>query len=270
MRRLINWFTVGFDVGGCDPFALVPSSSIVCQRADVRRETAFEFVEALASGFNFRRVTASRVNFIATTKQLRAEARQCYHPSRMARLAILPDIPSHAAQIASVSAEPFLVGGLVIIDRSIDASPEPLNSAAQVKPIKPMLNAPVQPLTGHQPHGVLSVSQNGDLGGGPTSALRRAERTRSCARSSRSRIAAKIFSWRPQASIRPSTISNSCVDLRARGFDKRPSMPTIICSTGFSTLGFSATSVLVSASIAFPTARTELCGNRGDGARKAA
>ncbi|MGO9430046.1 hypothetical protein [Rhodoblastus sp.] len=49
------------------------------------------------------------------------------------------------------------------------SSPEPLNSAAQVKPIKPMFNAPVQPLTGHQPHGVLSVRENGDVGGGPAS-----------------------------------------------------------------------------------------------------
>ncbi len=32
-----------------------------------------------------------------------------------------------------------------------------------------MFNAPVQPLTGHQPHGVLSVRENGDVGGGPTS-----------------------------------------------------------------------------------------------------
>ncbi|MFZ3180856.1 MAG: hypothetical protein WA156_11765 [Methylocystis silviterrae] len=130
---------------------------------------AFEFVEALASGFNFRKVTASRVNFIAMRKQLRAQTRECYHPSRMARLAIMPDIPSHAAQIASVTGEPLLVDRLVIIDRPIDASSEPLNLASQVKPIKPMFNAPVQPLTGRQPHGVLSVRENGEPGGGPTS-----------------------------------------------------------------------------------------------------
>jgi len=70
--------------------------------------------------------------------------------------------------VAAVDSEPFLIGRLVIIDRPIDASPEPLNSAAQVKPIKPMFDAPVQPLTGHQPHGVLSIRENGELRGGPT------------------------------------------------------------------------------------------------------
>ncbi|MGB5087421.1 MAG: hypothetical protein WBO09_23130 [Methylocystis silviterrae] len=81
----------------------------------------------------------------------------------------MPDIPSHAAQIASISGEPFLVDRFLIIDRPIDASPEPLNSASQVQPIKPMFNAAVQPLTGHQPHGVLSVRENGEPGVGPTS-----------------------------------------------------------------------------------------------------
>lgn len=62
----------GLDVGGCDPFAFTPSPSIVRQRADVRIEIAFEFVEALASGLNYRKVAASRVNFIAMGKKLRA------------------------------------------------------------------------------------------------------------------------------------------------------------------------------------------------------
>jgi hypothetical protein len=71
------------DVGGCDPFALAASPSVVGQRANVRIEIAFEFVEALASGFNFGKI-ASRVNLIAMRKQLRAQSRQRYDPSRMA------------------------------------------------------------------------------------------------------------------------------------------------------------------------------------------
>jgi hypothetical protein len=70
------------DVGGCDPFALAASPSVVGQRANVRIEIAFEFVEALASGFNFGKI-ASRVNLIAMRKQLRAQSRQRYDPSRM-------------------------------------------------------------------------------------------------------------------------------------------------------------------------------------------
>ncbi len=67
---------------------------------------------------------------------------------------------AHATQIASVTSKPFLEGGLDIIDCPIDASPEPLNSATQVKLIQPMFNAPVQPLTSHQPHGVVSGPKN--------------------------------------------------------------------------------------------------------------
>ena len=74
-----------------------------------------------------------------------------------------------ATQIATVTSKPLLVVRLVIIDGPIDAPPEPLNSAPQVKPIKPMFDALVQPLTGHQPHGVLPIRENGELGGGPTS-----------------------------------------------------------------------------------------------------
>ena len=51
---------------------------------------------------------------------------------------------------------------------------------------------------------------------GPRPAPRRADRTRSRARSSRSRTAATIFSWRPQASIRPSTISKFLSRLSAQ------------------------------------------------------
>lgn len=158
-----------FDVGSCDPFALAPSSSVVRQRADVRIEIAFEFVEALASGSNFRKIAASGINFITMRKQLRTQSRRRYDPSRMARLAVMPDIPAHAAQIASVTGEPFVEGWLVIIDRPIDASPEPLNSAAQVKPIQPMFSAPLQPLTSHQSRGVLFVAKNSEIGRGPTS-----------------------------------------------------------------------------------------------------
>ena len=135
----------------------------------------------------------------------------------------MPDIPSHAAQIASVTGEPFLVGGLVIIDRSIDASPEPLNSAAQVKPIKPMFNAPVQPLTGHQPHGVLSVRENGDLGGGPTSGA---------AKSGTNPLMCEIIEIADRGEdflLAPAGFDPAEHDLeilalifRARGFDKRP------------------------------------------------
>src|SRR5208283_5196289 len=103
------------------------------------------------------------------------KGRSRYHPTRMPRFAIMPDVPSHAAQITTVTGEPLLVGRLVIIDGPIDASPEPLNSAPQVKPIKPMFDAPVQPLTGHQPHGVLPIRENGELGGGPTSGAAESE-----------------------------------------------------------------------------------------------
>jgi len=73
----------GFDVGGCDPFAVTPSSAIVRQRADVRIKIAFELVEALASGFDFRKVAGRRVKFIAMGAKPRPQAGQRYHPSRM-------------------------------------------------------------------------------------------------------------------------------------------------------------------------------------------
>ena len=47
--------------------------------------------------------------------------------------------------------------GIIVIDRPIDASGEPMNSATQMEPIEPMFGMPVQPLTGHESHGVLSV-----------------------------------------------------------------------------------------------------------------
>lgn len=52
---------------------------------------------------------------------------------------------------------------------AVRAPSTPLNFSPQVNPIKTMFNAPVQPLTGRQPHGVLFVRENGDLGGGFTS-----------------------------------------------------------------------------------------------------
>ena len=222
-------------------------------------EIAFEFVEALASGFNFQKVSASRVNFIAMRKQLRAQARQRDHPSGATRLAIMPDIPPHATQIASVTGDPFLVSGFVIIDRPIDASPEPLNSAAQVKPIKSMFNAPVQPLTGHQPHGVFSVGKNSEIGGEPTSGA---------AKSGANPLTREIieiadgdenFVWAP-ASFDPAEhdLKIPALIFRARGFHKCPIDANDHMSTGFSTLGFSEISALVSVSITFPIARTRL------------
>jgi hypothetical protein len=88
-----------------------------------RIEITLEFVEALAGAFDPRKVTTGRLDFIAMRDKLRAQAGQRVHPARMARFAIMPDIPSHSPGFAKGGTNPLTRKIIEIAHRGEDFAP---------------------------------------------------------------------------------------------------------------------------------------------------
>ena len=82
---------------------------------------------------------------------------------------MVPDIRAHAAKVAPIAGTSFVISWVIIVERPVDGSREPLKSTPEMKPIQAMFNALRQPLTGHQPHCILAVGQDRKIGGRPAS-----------------------------------------------------------------------------------------------------